>query len=85
MKDSNKEAWMDDLSNSQKALSEVALSKIPLSGLNQNSKILETCMEREIPLFRAIWFLRCVGVHDMVNSSDYFIHSKFLRNLKRRR
>jgi hypothetical protein len=66
MKDSNKEAWMEDLSNSQKTLSEVALSKIPLSGLNQNSKILETCMERQIPLFRAIWFLRCVGVHDMV-------------------
>lgn len=66
MKDSNKESWMEDLSNSQKPLSEVALSKIPLTALNQNSKILETCTEREIPLHRAIWFLKCVGVHDMV-------------------
>ena len=63
---------MEDLANSQKPLFEVAQSKIPLMGLNQISKVLETCTEREIPLKRALWFLKCVGVHDMVRNYLFY-------------
>ncbi|KAJ3369450.1 RNA polymerase II mediator complex subunit [Kappamyces sp. JEL0680] len=64
MKDTNKDAWIEDLANSSKPLAEIAMQKVPLIG-TKDAKVLELCIDKQIPYQRAIWFIKCVGYSEM--------------------
>ncbi len=70
MKDSNKDTWIDDLAKNQKGLAEIAAQKVPLIGTKE-AKVLDLCVEMQVPLQRAIWFIKCVGYNEMVTSGSH--------------
>ncbi|KAJ3271289.1 RNA polymerase II mediator complex subunit [Terramyces sp. JEL0728] len=68
MPDIKREQWLNDL-KSQKDLK--LMDRVP-HGFKQE-KLLETIVEREIPVYRAMWFIKCVGYAENKrnNMEDY--------------
>ncbi|KAJ3257718.1 RNA polymerase II mediator complex subunit [Boothiomyces macroporosus] len=68
MPDAKREQWLNDL-KSQKDLK--LMDRVP-HGFKQE-KLLETVVEREIPVYRALWFIKCVGYAENKrnNMEDY--------------
>ncbi|KAJ3317859.1 RNA polymerase II mediator complex subunit [Boothiomyces sp. JEL0866] len=68
MPDAKREQWLNDL-KSQKDLK--LMDRVP-HGFKQE-KLLETIVEREIPVYRALWFIKCVGYAENKrnNMEDY--------------
>jgi mediator of RNA polymerase II transcription subunit 12, fungi type len=63
MSEMKRDLWLVELA-SHKSLQEVASAKIPM-GFKPDTA-LEACVDRQIPISRAIWFIKCVGSQDMV-------------------
>lgn len=63
MTEMKRDLWLADLA-SIKPLQDVANLKIPLE--LKSDALLDMCLEKEFPIERAIWLIKCVGHHDMV-------------------
>lgn len=62
--DPKKEQWMQDLANPTKPLNKLARNAP--HGF-KNEKLLETLAAKQVPFLRATWYIKVVGLSEMVS------------------
>lgn len=62
--DPKKEQWMQDLANPTKPLNKLARNAP--HGF-KNEKLLETLAAKQVPFLRATWYIKIVGLSEMVS------------------
>lgn len=62
LRDSNRESWLHDLANPNVSLRR--LSRTIPHGLT-GQVLLEQCLNKNIPLSRAVWLAKCVGINEL--------------------
>lgn len=62
LRDSTREAWLRDLANPAVGLRR--LSRTIPHGIT-GAALLDHCLEKNIPVARAIWLTKCVGINEM--------------------
>ena len=68
--ESKKEQWMNELANGTQPLRKLARNAP--HGF-KGEKLLETLAAKQVPFLRATWYIKVVGLSEMVNKKKRYI------------